>query len=162
RLFEREARLSLQLDHGSIARAIETVVDAEGPALVLEYVEGVDLRAVLSSLRERGRRLEVELALLVLEDVALALHPAHTLNTDEIPSGLVHRDISPSNILLGVEGDVKLVDFGIAKALGDPHLTTTGVIRGKIPYMPPEYARTSRYDVRSDLFSLGVVAYELL
>jgi eukaryotic-like serine/threonine-protein kinase len=162
RLFEREARLSLQLNHGSIARAIETVVDGEGPALVLEYVEGVDLRKLLTDRRESGERLGIELALLILKDIALALHHAHTLVTDEITSGLVHRDISPSNILLGVDGDVKLVDFGIAKAVGDPHRTTTGVIRGKIPYMAPEYARTGQYDVRSDLFSLGVVGYELL
>jgi eukaryotic-like serine/threonine-protein kinase len=162
RLFEREARLSLQLNHGSIARAIETLVDDEGPALVLEYIDGVDLRRLLSNRRDSGERLDIDLVLLILEDMALALHHAHTLITDDIHSGLVHRDISPSNILLGVEGDVKLVDFGIAKAVGDPHRTTTGVIRGKIPYMAPEYARTGHYDVRSDLFSLGVVGYELL
>jgi eukaryotic-like serine/threonine-protein kinase len=162
RLFEREARLSLQLNHGSIARAIETLVDAEGPALVLEYVDGIDLRKLLTSRRESGDRLDVDLVLLILKDMGLALHHAHTLVTDEIPSGLVHRDISPSNILLGTDGDVKLVDFGIAKAVGDSHRTTTGVIRGKIPYMAPEYARTGHYDTRSDLFSLGVVGYELL
>ncbi|NLY94048.1 MAG: serine/threonine protein kinase [Myxococcales bacterium] len=162
RLFEREARLSLQLSHGGIARAIETLVDDEGPALVLEYVEGIDLRAYLTAIRERGELPPIETVLLILKDLLLALHHAHTLETDAIPNGLVHRDISPSNVLLGIDGDVKLVDFGIAKAVGDSYRTATGIIRGKIPYMAPEYARTGHYDVRSDLFSLGVVAYELL
>jgi hypothetical protein len=130
------------------------------PYMALELVDGKDLRTFLSEIP--GGRLEPEAALLVASDVAMALAYAHAPDRNAHGIGLVHRDVTTSNILLGRTGEVKLADFGIAKALDGVDSKTSGEVRGKVQYMSPEQMRGEEVDGRADLFSLGVVLFELL
>ncbi len=149
-LFIQEARLSAQLRHGNIAQVLDFGYHEGSPFLVLELIEGVDLRKLL-----KERELTTGIIVHIAQELAAALDYAHN-------EGLVHRDISPSNVLVSRAGEIKLADFGIAKALGNTGFARTGVVKGKVPYMAPEYARHGRYDPRSDIFSLGVLLYELV
>jgi serine/threonine protein kinase len=129
----------------------------------MEFVEGRDLRSILSRARNRGTLLGVDLAALVASRTCAALEYAHRHRDD---SGrelrIVHRDVSPQNILVSNEGDVKLADFGIAKAATKASHTDSGSLRGKLLYMSPEQAWGRPLDKRSDLFSLGAVFFEIL
>ena len=160
RQFMEEARLAAQLRHSNITQVVDFGVVEGSHYLALELVDGMDLRSLLKHLRERGARLDPSVVAYVGTELAKALDFAHT------PSGsryaVVHRDISPSNILASRAGEVYLTDFGIARALGVKRQTESGVIRGKVPYMAPEYALGGRFDARSDLFALGVVLFEML
>jgi serine/threonine protein kinase len=133
--------------------------------LVLEYVDGPSLALVLRVLRDQGRLLSISEAAHVTVEVARALDYAHRKKgKDGTPLGIVHRDVSASNVLISVEGEVKLADFGIARARSRVSSATTGsgVFKGKLSYAAPEAVRSGRVDAQSDLFSLGVVAYEML
>src|SRR6185503_19309707 len=129
----------------------------------MEYVNGKDLRAILRSSRTKAKPMSVDLAVLVISKICSALDYAHRKNdSNGQPLNLVHRDVSPQNILISYEGEVKLVDFGIAKAATKAHVTQHGALKGKLLYMSPEQAWGKAVDKRSDIFSLGVVLYELL
>jgi serine/threonine protein kinase len=158
-----EAKLSAHLQHPNIARVYEFGHAGDSYYLAMEYIEGKDLRALLERARTRRVPLGFEHAVWIAIEAATALHAAHTLCD---PHGaalrIVHRDVSPSNILLSYRGDVKLCDFGIAKATLSRVQTKTGVVKGKVKYMSPEQAMGRRLDHRSDLFSLGSVLYEML
>jgi len=155
--FLREATTSAQLRHANIVQVLDFGLADGSHYLALELVEGVDLRSLTNS---QGP-LPAELVTLIAMDLASALLYAHAGDGDKRPV-VVHRDLSPSNVLVSASGEVKLVDFGIAKALGGTHRTATGVIKGKVPYLPPEYIEHATFDPRGDLFSLGVVLFELL
>lgn len=156
RLFHQEARLSAQLSHANVVQLLDYADEGDQPYLVFELIEGTDLRQLHRALLDEGRPLTTGLVAHVALEVTSALSYAHG-------QGVIHRDVSPSNVLLSLAGEVKLTDFGIAKAFFGPSgLTRSGAVKGKIPYIAPEYARTGRADPRADQFSLGVMLYELL
>jgi serine/threonine-protein kinase len=131
--------------------------------IAMEYVDGKDLRTLLSLGRSRGTPMPAELAIFIAARIANALDYAHRrLASDGSELNLVHRDVSPQNILISYEGDIKLCDFGIAKAATKISTTQSGALKGKLQYMSPEQAWGKRIDRRSDIFSLGVVLYEML
>ncbi|HRI50876.1 MAG TPA: serine/threonine-protein kinase [Pseudomonadota bacterium] len=163
-LFLREASLSAALEHPSIVRTLDlTRIDGDY-YLVMEYVSGGDLRLLLRRARRRGQRFSVAAALYMALELLGALEYAHTRCTpDGRPLGLSHRDVSPANILLSAEGEVKLSDFGIAQASAPEVEATLGVrLRGKVGYMSPEQAAGMAVDARTDLFALAAVLYEVL
>jgi eukaryotic-like serine/threonine-protein kinase len=162
-MFAREAKVLAMLRHANIIQVFDFGdVDGE-PYLAMEYVDGVDVRRLLGDLAQRGERVPPGICAFIAREVLRALKHMHDA-VDEAgkPLGLVHRDISPSNVLLGLDGSVKLLDFGIAKAAHDRSLTETGGFRGKIPYSAPEVVDGQAHEARSDLFALGVVLHELL
>ncbi len=154
--FQREARLAGALRHTNIVSVVDYgEVDGE-QFMALELVDGVDLRSLLAS-RPDGK-LDPELAALVAIDLAYALDYAHSTQ-----GGIIHRDLTPSNVLLSRHGEIKLADFGVAKALtGATIATATGFVKGKVPYMAPEQMRGGKMDGRVDLFALGVTLFESL
>ena len=161
-MFLREARLSALLHHGHIARVLDFGVADGKHYLTLELVEGADLRALLRYLRRRAERLDPGLVGYLAQVLGSALDFAHSADSEGTPAGIVHRDLSPSNVLLSRAGEVKLTDFGIAKAMNRPGSIQSQALKGKVPYMAPEYALGRRSSPRSDLFSLGVLLYECL
>ena len=159
-MFLNEARLASGLNHSGIAQVVDFGTEGGEHYMALEYVHG---RSVFQLLREVGRPLPRAVALTVAHEVAGALHYAHErCGPDGHALGLVHRDVSPSNILVSHDGDVKLVDFGIAKATAHSHATQTAAIKGKIAYMAPEQLRGEALDRRSDILALCVVLYEMV
>lgn len=158
--FLEEARLAAQLRHANIVQVVDFGEVAGSHYLALELVDGMDLRALLRCLRERGEALDPALVVLIALQLASALELAHNPGRNRPP--VIHRDVSPSNVLLSRAGEVYLTDFGIARALGMKRRTDSGVVRGKVPYMAAEYAMHGQFDARSDLFSVGVVLFEAL
>src|SRR5262249_8972382 len=129
--------------------------------IVLEYVEGHDLRAILETAPERGMRIPDAVALHIADELAQGLHFAHELKDDVgQPLGIIHRDVSPSNVLISVSGEVKLSDLGIAKRRADH--SGVGSLKGNLVYMSPEQAHRGTLDRRVDVFSLGAVLFEML
>jgi serine/threonine-protein kinase len=129
----------------------------------MEYVHGRDLRTILRRAKDRGLKMPLDLALRIASLVSAALEYAHRKKDDRgRPMEIVHRDVSPQNILISFEGDVKLTDFGIAKAASKASTTDRGALRGKLLYMSPEQAWGRAMDRRSDVFSLGLVLYETI
>jgi serine/threonine protein kinase len=156
RQFRREAAIAARLRHATIAQVVDFGSDGDDYYLALELVDGLDLRALLDA---APGGLHAELVQYVAIELATALDFAHRGGGDGAEL-VVHRDVSPSNALISGEGEVKLTDFGIARSLAGPQHTRTGIVKGKVPYLAPEYARSGRFDARCDLFSLGVVLYE--
>ncbi len=163
-MFADEAKLAAQLNHPNIIHIYDLgKIQAGGYFIAMEYVDGRDLRAIQQAGREMGVPLPVPLAVYVASKVASALDYAHRRRDAEGHElNIVHRDVSPQNILISYEGDIKLCDFGIAKAASKASKTQSGALKGKIQYMSPEQAWGKPIDRRSDLFSLGVVLHELL
>ncbi|MGE3548175.1 MAG: serine/threonine-protein kinase, partial [Kofleriaceae bacterium] len=160
RMFLEEARLAASLQHSNIAQVHDIGRIDDIYFFTMEYVHGVDLRQLLVQGSQRGG-IPLEHAIAVMQDTAAGLHYAHEKTDDAgTPLGIVHRDISPSNVLVGYDGGVKLTDFGIAKATSARTETGTGV-KGKAAYMSPEQCRGRPMDRRSDIFSLGILLFEL-
>ncbi len=164
-MFIDEAKLTGRLVHPKIAQTFE-LGKVDGVLFIaMEHVDGIDVLALLREFASKRRRIDQPLAAWIAHEVLDALDYAHNITgEDGAPLGIVHRDISPSNVLLSVRGDVKLVDFGIARAV-DPdraHKSKTGTLKGKYGYMSPEQVIELGLDSRSDLFSVGVVLAELL
>src|SRR6185436_7162337 len=163
RSFLDEAKLVATLDHPHFAHVYDMGTLDGSYFFTMEYVHGPDVHAILKRCRRAGQPLAIEHAVLIARDVASALHYAHERRgADGARLHIVHRDVSPSNIIVSYDGVPKLVDFGIAKAARNPLRTQTGTLKGKISYMSPEQARGLRLDRRSDVFSLGVVLWELI
>ena len=173
-MFVHEAKLAVRLSHANIVQVFDlgrvdpVSGDVTSYFIAMEYVPGLDLATLLARCRRAKRQLPVGMAVFIAAEIAKALDHAHRRRDEQSrPLGIVHRDISPQNILLSWEGEVKVTDFGIAKAtqsmtdeeVGD---TRAGRIRGKLAYMSPEQSRAEPIDGRSDLFSLGTVLYEML
>jgi len=159
-MFLREARLSASLDQANIVRTVDLVHAGDDYFMVMEYVRGADLGTLMRRAKRRRRQFSTQAALFLGHEVLEALHYAHNkTGPDGRRLGLTHRDVSPSNILLSGAGEVKLTDFGIAKASSSHSVHK---IKGKVGYMSPEQARGQAVDQRSDLFSLAVVLYEML
>jgi eukaryotic-like serine/threonine-protein kinase len=163
-MFLDEARLAARLNHANIVQTFETGEDEQGVFMAMEYLEGQPLSLWLRRLRKRGERLPVEVCLYVLTSVLEALEYAHSLTDyDGARLGLVHRDVSPQNIFITYQGSVKLVDFGVAKAVNASQKTQVGVIKGKVAYMSREQAQgAADLDGRADVFSAAIVLWEAL
>ena len=161
-MFIAEARLAATLHHPNIAKVHEVGVDHGACYFAMEYVAGPDVRALLAAATARGRPMPLPIALSIMYGTTCALAYVHDPNGPHAKLNIVHRDISPSNILVSFTGAIKLVDFGIARVeTGALTPTGSGQLKGKIPYMSPEQCRARPLDGRSDLFSLGVTLYEL-
>ena len=162
-MFVDEAKLAAQLNHNNITHIYDLGKVDAWHYIAMEYVEGKDLRTLLKLGKERGFPLAAELALFIAAKIANALDYAHRRPApDGSELNLVHRDVSPQNILISDEGDIKLCDFGIAKAASKVSTTMSGALKGKLQYMSPEQAWGKKLDRRSDIFSLGSVLYEML
>jgi serine/threonine protein kinase len=158
-----EAKIASILRHGNIARVYEFARAGGEYFIAMEHVDGKDTRTILERCRLRKKPMPPQHAAYVGAEVATALHAAHTaVDHKRRPLRIVHRDVSPSNILCAYTGEVKLCDFGIAKATLSKVNTKTGVIKGKVKYMSPEQALGRKLDHRSDVFSLGSCLYEML
>ncbi len=162
-MFVDEAKLAAQLNHNNITHIYDLGKVDAWHYIAMEYVEGKDLRTLLKVAKERSVPLPAELALFIAAKIANALDYAHRRPApDGSELNLVHRDVSPQNILISDEGDIKLCDFGIAKAASKVSTTISGALKGKLQYMSPEQAWGKRLDRRSDIFSLGSVLFEML
>jgi len=160
-LFLDEARIAVQLDHPCIVAVDDLGKRGEAYYIAMEWVPGRDLGAVLARLRDRGRHLPVPLAAAVARGMLLGLDHAHRARAEDgAPLGVVHRDVSPQNVLLSFAGEVKLTDFGIAEAAW--RRREAGVLRGKLAYLSPEQAAGGPASPASDLFAAGAVLHEML
>jgi len=162
-MFVDEARLSARIDHPNVVR-VESLRQHKGAyCLLMEFVHGTSLSQMMGTLKKRDMRFSPELAVAIATRVADGLHAAHELlNPDGTAAGVVHRDVSPANVLVGYRGDVKLIDFGIAKATQRLHQTEAAGLKGKIAYMSPEQAFGRDVDRRTDVYALGIVLWEML
>ncbi len=157
--FLNEGRTLVALTHSNIVQIFDMGEVEDEYYLAMEYVDGADLRALMRC--SKAGKMPVETAIAVAECVLRGMSYAHrAVDVSGQPLGIVHRDISPSNILISVEGDVKIIDFGIAKVKTVE--SCSGVVQGKFAYMSPEQARGEKLDARTDIFSLGIVLYEML
>jgi TonB family protein len=162
-MFVDEAKLAAQLSHPNIVHIYDLGKIDRDYFIAMEYVEGKDLRSLLTAGRRKDAPLPGPLALYIAGRLASALDYAHRKRDFEGRQlGLVHRDVSPQNVLLSHEGDVKLCDFGIVKAVAKVGHTQMGALKGKLQYMSPEQAWGKPVDARSDIFSLGAVLFEML
>ncbi|MEE2788862.1 MAG: serine/threonine-protein kinase [Myxococcota bacterium] len=162
-MFIDEAKIAVQLSHANIGQVFELGNADNSYFIAMEYVSGRDARAVFDRGRAIGTKLDVAMCCHIVKEVCEALDYAHNKHNDRgEPLNLIHRDVSPQNILISYDGEVKLIDFGIAKAAGKASKTQSGILKGKFGYMSPEQLRGKPIDRRSDIFSLGTVLYELL
>jgi len=162
-MFIDEAKMVAGLSHPNIVQIFDLGRIEKTYFIAMEYVHGRDLRTILKRSKEKGLRIPLDLSVLVISKVCSALEYAHRKKDEGgQPLKIVHRDISPQNILISFEGEVKLTDFGIAKATSKATDTDRGALRGKLLYMSPEQASGQALDKRSDVFSLGVVFYEVI
>ncbi len=163
RMFVDEAKISVQLNHANIAQIFDLGVVDTSYYIALEHIHGRDLRAIFDRSRQHGEPMPVAQACFVIMKICEGLDYAHNKRDQGGKElGLVHRDVSPQNILVSFEGEVKLIDFGIAKAAGKGSKTQAGILKGKFGYMSPEQVRGLPIDRKSDIFSCGIVLYELL
>jgi len=163
RMFLDEARTSMVLNHANIVQVFDVGRAAGTYFIVMEYVDGHNLRRIFQRASERGMRIPVEIAVYIMIEVCKALAHAHERKgPDGKPLGIVHRDVSPPNVLISKAGEVKLTDFGLAKAATQVEHTDPGVVKGKFSYLSPEAAEGAQIDCRADIFSAGTVLFELL
>jgi len=162
-MFLDEARIATTLNHANIVATHEVGVHGKNYFMVMEYLPGEDVRGIVRRLgRGDGARLPLEHALNIAVAVAAGLHYAHEKrDRDGKPLDIVHRDVTPQNVIVTWDGAVKLLDFGIAKASNRINETRSGSFKGKVPYMSPEQCRGEPLDRRSDIFSLGILMHEM-
>ena len=161
-LFMDEARLAGLLRHPNLANVYDVAAEGGVHYLAMEYVHGADLREILQRAEQKQLALSFEAALTIVAGAASALDYAHRRCDGEgRPLHLVHRDVSLSNIMVGHDGSVKVIDFGIAISTASQHHTNPGIVRGKASYMSPEQCLGDPVDLRTDVFALGIVLYEL-
>jgi len=162
-MFVDEAKLAAQLNHNNIIHIYDLGKISDSYYIAMEYVDGHDLKSILKKATETGNPVPTELALSIASKLAAALDYAHRKRGFEDQDlGIVHRDVSPQNVLISYEGDIKLCDFGIAKAATKASHTQAGALKGKLQYMSPEQAWAKPIDRRSDIFSLSAVLFEML
>ena len=161
-MFIAEAKLVALLSHKNITQVYDFGKIGQNYFIAMEYIRGKDLRGLLKRCNEKNIKFPITLAVFIAKEVASGLSYAHRQKDSmEKSLNIIHRDVSPQNILISYDGDVKVVDFGIAKA-GSQSRTTTGVLKGKLSYMSPEQAWGKTIDHRSDIFAIGIVLYEML
>jgi serine/threonine-protein kinase len=163
-MFLDEARLSLFLQHANIVQVFDISKTPDNAYfLVMEFVDGCNLKALIERQKQKGKRIDIGHSIYLMIECCKALQYAHVLEHPETnePLGIVHRDISPPNILLSKNGEVKLVDFGLAKANSQIESTDPGVVKGKFSYLSPEAASGQNVDHRADVFAVGIILWEL-
>lgn len=160
-MFSREARLAALLDHPNVVQIFDFGKLSNAYFIAMEYVEGKNLGEILSSLKQG---LSIEQAVFIISEICKGLGYSHTKKDDETgePLNIVHRDVSPQNMLISYQGEAKISDFGISKAKSDPSLTQAGVIKGKLAYMSVEQTLGKPVDARADIYALGLVLYETI
>ncbi|HEX2671914.1 MAG TPA: serine/threonine-protein kinase, partial [Polyangiaceae bacterium] len=163
-MFLDEARIAARIHHPNVVPILEVGASAVGYYLVMEYIEGDTLARLLARAATRGKRLPVGIALRIALDMLAGLHAAHELRDDTGEAvHLVHRDVSPQNVLVGVDGISRITDFGVARAASRLTATRVGQLKGKIAYMAPEQAAGEEaIDRRADVFAAGIVVWEEL
>lgn len=163
RMFLQEARLAAGITHPNVVQILELGEDGSQPYIAMEYVAGVTVKDLATDAKRLGRDMPVSVVVQIIAQACAGAHAAHELRDPTgKPSGLVHRDLSPHNLIIDAQGHLKLLDFGIAKSADDADHTRTGVLKGKIRYMSPEQCHQLPLDRRSDLFTLAIVMWELL
>ncbi len=161
-MFLDEARLAARLHHPHVVPILE-IGESEGYYLVMEYVEGDTLARLLARSAQAARPLPTKVSVRIALDTLAGLHAAHELVDDDgRPLEIVHRDVSPQNVLIGVDGSSKIADFGVARAASRLTTTRSGQLKGKLSYMAPEQARGKPLDRRADIFAMGIVLWEML
>src|SRR5580700_1504798 len=163
-MFKTEAKIAINLTQANIGQIYEFGVEKDQFFLLMEFIDGRNLRQVLSRCTKVQKALTIEQCVFIISQVANGLDYAHRCidkNTGG-PLNIIHRDMSPQNIMVSFEGEVKIVDFGIAKAESKIEVTRAGTLKGKFGYMSPEQAEGQPVDLRTDIFSLGIVLWELL
>lgn len=161
-MFLDEARIAAALQHANIVQVFEIGQDVDGYFLVMEHVDGKNLRRILERCEQAGQQVPLEHSIAIAMSVASGLHAAHEARNDEgALLGIVHRDVSPTNVMVTFDGCVKLIDFGIAFASKRETETRTGVLKGKPAYMSPEQIQRQPVDRRADIFCLGSLLFEL-
>ncbi len=160
-MFLEEARIAARLNHQNVVQTYEVICEAGHNVMVMEYLDGHSLGDILARARKVDRALPLGLHLRIACEALNGLHHAHELRDwDGRPLGLVHRDVSPQNVLVTVDGHVKVLDFGVAKSSAASHVTTPGKFKGKVRYMPPEQFLGEGVDRRADVFAMGVMLWE--
>jgi serine/threonine protein kinase len=162
-MFLDEARLAARIHHPNVVATIDVLESEVGLVLVMDYVEGPSLHALQRALRKAARALPIGIAVRVCLDALSGLHAAHEMKgPDGTPLELVHRDVSPANVLVGADGTCRITDFGVARATWRISTTQDGRVKGKLAYMPPEQIRGEKVDRRCDVYAAGVTLWELL
>jgi serine/threonine-protein kinase len=162
-MFLDEARLSAQLSHSNCVQVFDIGVGDAAFFIVMEFVDGANLKAIIEHLRKAGRDFPVEAAVYLALEICKGLAYAHELtDTNGVPLHIVHRDMSPPNVLVTKFGEVKIVDFGLAKANSQLEKSEPGIIKGKFSYLSPEAAMGQDVDARTDVFAVGIILWELL
>ena len=162
-MFIDEARIAVQLDHRNLVQIFELGRQEGNYYIAMEYVSGFDLRTAIDRAKKRSLPFSIDQAIYVVGELAAGLDHAHrALDRQGNSLAIVHRDVSPQNVVVSREGRIKLIDFGIAKAATGQPATQVGILKGKFGYMSPEQARGLPVDRRSDVFALGIIFYELL
>lgn len=162
-MFIDEAKVAAQLSHRNIIHIYDLGKIENSYFIAMEYMEGTDLRKIMHIAKEKGEKIPIPIGLFIASQVASALDYAHNKKDHNgKPLNIVHRDVSPQNILISKDGEIKICDFGIAKAASKASHTRAGSLKGKLQYMSPEQAWGKQIDYKSDIFSLGIVLYEML
>jgi serine/threonine protein kinase len=161
KMFTREARLAALLQHPNIVQIFDYGSIEKVYFIAMEYIDGKNLGEILAALKQG---LPIDLAVFIISRICKGLDYSHTKRDESTgePFHIVHRDISPQNLLISYQGEVKISDFGISKARSEPSLTQAGVVKGKMAYMSPEQALGKPIDHRADIYALGLVFYETL
>ncbi len=160
-MFVREARLAAMLQHPNIVQIFDLIKINNASFIAMEYVEGKNLAEIMA---HEKQGLPVDLSIFLIQKISAGLYYSHTRKSDDTqePLHIVHRDISPQNMLISFKGEVKISDFGISKARSEPSFTQAGVIKGKLSYLSPEQALGRETDHQSDFYALGIIFYEIL
>jgi serine/threonine protein kinase len=163
-MFKEEAKIAINLSHSNIVSIHEFGVEKGQFFLVMDYVEGRNLRQILNKMKKSSMQFTIDQIVFVIKEVGAGLDHAHRCidGSTGKPLNITHRDMSPQNVMVSFEGEVKIVDFGIAKAESQIESTRAGTLKGKFGYMSPEQAEGQPVDLRTDIFSLGIVLWELL
>jgi serine/threonine protein kinase len=162
-MFLDEARLSANLSHSNVVSVFDIGVGDGAYFIVMEYVDGADLRSIIEHARKNGHQVPVQVAVFIATKICQGLAYAHALETLEgKPLKIVHRDITPANVLITKYGEVKIVDFGLARATSQLAKSDQGIIKGKFGYLAPETVLEQGVDHRVDIFSVGILLWELL
>ena len=163
-MFKDEAKIAVNLSHANIVSIFEFGMERQAFYLAMDYVEGSNLRQILNKMKKSGVTFSIEQVIYIIKEVAAGLDAAHRCIDSQTgkPLNIIHRDMSPQNVMISYEGEVKVVDFGIAKAETQIETTRAGTLKGKFGYMSPEQAEGQTIDLRTDIFALGIVFWELL
>ena len=163
-MFKEEAKVAINLNHSNVVSIYDFGIEKGQFFLVMEYVEGRNLRQILNELKKANKSINIEQAVYIVKEAAAGLDHAHRCTDSKSgkPLNITHRDMSPQNIMISFEGESKVIDFGIAKAEKETEATKAGTLKGKFAYMSPEQSEGLPIDPRTDVFALGIILWELL